>query len=77
MDSFVRFYYLRLLSDAIAIKLVVTLGSANKLSGAVAGERYLLYLRTQFVLVSFSFSLISTFTLVIHGEVVPSSALYT
>ena len=41
------------------------------------GERQLLYLQTQLVLVSFSFSLISTFTPTIHGAVVPSSALCT
>ena len=38
--------------------LFVTLQNTNKLSGAVAGERQLHYLRTQFVVVSFSFSLI-------------------
>ena len=58
----------RLLSGAIAIKLVVTLGSANKISGAVAEEQQLLYLRTQLILVSFSFSLISTFTPAIYEQ---------
>ena len=76
-DSFVRLCYPRLLSSVVAINPAVMLGSANKLSSAVATERQLLYLRTKLVLVPFSFSLISTFTPAIHGAVVPSSALYT
>ena len=35
--------------------LFVTLQNTNKLSGAVAGERQLLYIRTQFIFVSFLF----------------------
>jgi len=61
----------------LLVDLVATLGNANKLFSAVAEEWQLLYLWTQLNLISFSFLLISTFTPVIHGAAIPSSALCT
>ena len=55
--------------------LFVTLQSTNKLSGAVAGERQLHYLRTQSSLYLFIF-FISTSIPATHGAAILSTALY-
>ena len=65
-------------ATAVSVRLwilFVTLQNINKLSGAVAGERQLHYLRTQSSLYLFIF-FISTSIPATHGAAILSTALY-